>query len=210
MTQSKAKIATVKIGPLAIEGLLLPDGSFAVGVSQISALFPAIQNNPSREVKALLGKGIQLVKAASELNPNRVNIVSLEQFSLVVFELALKGQSEAVEFVRALHGLSLHQLFSDAFGIKFEADDRQEWLKQRMLHKKQFHPNLTRWLQADGCKEGKDYAAAVNRFKACANLPIKPVAEYSEDELTLLNNAEVSYNMARKLGHSHDESLRYL
>jgi len=81
----------------------------------------------SRDLKAILGEGFQFPKWKSDLNPKAVNVLTLEQFNQLAFELALKGNVQAIEFMRDLSGLSLHQLFSDAFGQKFEAEDRQSW-----------------------------------------------------------------------------------
>lgn len=39
MNTVKAKICKIQIGHLEIEGLMLPDGTFAVAVVQISSLF---------------------------------------------------------------------------------------------------------------------------------------------------------------------------
>lgn len=212
MAQSKAVNATVDFGFVQVEGLMLPDGSYRISAQQANQFlgFSAHPNYVNRSLKRILDKDSQLIRVESENNPNPESVLSLPQFNLLLVELVSNGNETAKRFLQASAQEAIERRFDHAFGVKRTEEQRNEWLKQRMLHKKQFHPNLTRWLQADGCKEGKDYAAAVNRFKACANLPIKPVAEYSEDELTLLNNAEVSYNMARKLGHSHDESLRYL
>jgi hypothetical protein len=71
-------------------------------------------------------------KYQSDLNSKAVNVIPLELFEKVVFELALKGNLAAIEFCRAMIGLSLQQLFADAFGKKHEANERQEYLKDRL------------------------------------------------------------------------------
>lgn len=106
-------------------------------------------------------------------------------------------------------GLSLTQLFSDAFGVKFEKEERQQYVKFREVHKKQFHPLLTKWLQTDDPTR-KDYGKQINIFKAYADLPLCTVDKYTSDEVNRLNNAEVIYNAFRKLGMSHKEALRHL
>jgi len=50
----KAIVAQVKIGSKEIEGLMLPDGTFAVSVSQVASLFSLTRSNASRDIKRLL------------------------------------------------------------------------------------------------------------------------------------------------------------
>jgi len=132
---SKAKIAQIKFGGLEIEGLLLPDGSFGIGVSQVAELFQFLNKNASRDFKAMLGEGFQFLKTTSELHPKAVNYLTLVQFEKVLRYYDRAGNVAAQALTDSLVGLSLVQLFSDAFGIKFDKGDRQEWLKQRMSGK---------------------------------------------------------------------------
>jgi len=130
-SSSKATVAQVKIGHIKIEGLMLPDGSFAIAVPQISSLFLIPIKNTSRDFKALLGGDFQFLKVGSEIHPKAVNILTLPEFEMLSFELALKENQFAIDFHRSLAGLTLHQLYCDAFGVKFEQQDRQNWLKER-------------------------------------------------------------------------------
>jgi len=128
---SKAVVAPVKIGHIEIKGLMLPDGSFAVAVSQVASLFSVPLKNTSRDFKALMGKDFQFLKAGSELHPKPINIMSLPEFELLIQKLDRSGNIPAQEFRDSLTGLALHQLYCDAFGVKFEQQDRQLWLKER-------------------------------------------------------------------------------
>jgi len=213
MTIEKARITNVAIGNLLVEGVMLPDGSFGMAVPQIAQLFPYFQddqNQAFKKLKRLMGKGFKTTKSKTEFNKNSTNVISLPEFERVVLELALKEDKIAIEFARMLVGLSLEQLWSDAFGIKFEKEERQKWLKFRQQHRKQFHPKLTYWFKVDGKKSGKDYAIAVNRFKACGNLPIKSVNEYKEEELQKLNELEIQYDILRKAGLRHEEAIKII
>lgn len=130
-TTVKAVVATVKIGHHEVQGLMLPNGDFAIAVPQVADLFSVPQKNSSRDIKALLGNDSPFLTTKSELNSKAVNILTLTEFETVTLELALRGNQEAIAFQRSLVGLALMQLFSDAFGIKFEQIDRQNWLKER-------------------------------------------------------------------------------
>jgi len=166
----KAQIAQVQIGIFAIEGLMDETGTFYVAVPQIADRFSFDKNQASRDFKALLGAGFQFDKVKSVLHPKAVNAVTLPVFEKIMFELALKGNQGAIEMSRALIGLSLHQLFSDAFGQKFEAEDRQRWLQTRFNTKHDFRP-LTDQLQRYGFKEPWEYAKYISTMQAKIGLP---------------------------------------
>lgn len=133
MTNIKVEIAQVPVGHLTIEGLenVSVPQDFYIAVPQISNLFQFLNHNASRDIKALLGAGFQFLKVQSPLNPKAVNAVSLVDFEKILFELTLKGNQIAINMSRSLIGLSLHQLFCDAFNREFVKQQRQEWLKVR-------------------------------------------------------------------------------
>ena len=131
----KATVADVRVGLFTIKGLLGDDGEFYVGVPQINEEFQFLKHNASRELKTLMGETFQFLKAKTALNPKAINVVSLKDFERLLFELSLKGNSRAIDICRSLVGLSLHQLFCDAFDLKFDAEDRQVWLKHRLQGK---------------------------------------------------------------------------
>ena len=160
----KAQITQVAIGNFSIEGLMDETGTFYVAVPQIADRFSFAKNQASRDLKALLGADFQFLKLKTPLNSKSVNAVSLPEFEKIMFELALKGNQGAIEMSRALIGLSLHQLFSDAFGQKFEAEDRQRWLQTRFNTKHDFRP-LTDQLQRYGFKEPWEYAKFISAMQ---------------------------------------------
>ena len=139
-TTLKATVTLVKIGVLEIEGLLLDDGRFAIAQQQIASLFSVIPTSAPKWLKSLLGNDFQLFSVKTNRNiESRQNrsekALLLTDLERLIFELALKGNETAISISRALIGLSLQQLFCDAFGIKFEQAERQEWLKQRQKGK---------------------------------------------------------------------------
>jgi len=92
---SRAEKAKVQIGHIEIEGLMLPDGSFAIGVSQVASLFSIPQGNTSRDFKALLGEDFQFLKAQTELNSKPVNILTIPEFEQLLKVLAVNGNEQA-------------------------------------------------------------------------------------------------------------------
>jgi hypothetical protein len=133
MPAQKAIVAQVNIGKsIQIEGLQLPDGSYAIGVSQIASLFSVTQNNATRDVKALLGDGFAFTQVASTLSPKKLNILTLEQFETVMLKLAFSGDQAAKDLTLALAGTALNELFCDAFGVVSDASTRQAQIEARL------------------------------------------------------------------------------
>jgi hypothetical protein len=133
MPAQKAIVAQVNIGKsIQIEGLQLPDGSYAIGVSQVAELFSITQNNATREVKALLGLDSTFTQVASILSPKKLNIITLEQFDRVMIVLDRRGNIKAQDLRDALAGTALNELFCDAFGIASDASTRQAQIEARL------------------------------------------------------------------------------
>jgi hypothetical protein len=131
----KADIAFVNLGTVQIEGLMSEEGEFGVAVPQLCSLFQFDKNQASRTFKSILGNDFQFLKWRTTLNPKAVNVILLPDVERLVFELALRQNEEAIDLSRCLIGLSLQQLFSDAFDIHFEKEERQKWLKIRQAGK---------------------------------------------------------------------------
>ena len=82
----KAVVATVNYAGFEFPGLKLPDGSYAIAVTQVVELFQRsnegfqfAKRQASRDIKYLLGNGFQFLKSASEIHPKKVNILTIEQ-----------------------------------------------------------------------------------------------------------------------------------
>ena len=169
---NKARVAQVSIGSIVFEGIMLPNGDFVITLSQLRDLaFPSTyQTHALRELKAACGKDFQLTKVSTEISNNPQWIVPIDQLNYCLTELAFRGHKESRDLVRVLSGLSLQQLFCDAFGQKFEAADRQARIAGEYTHRSltdaidsyvQRHPELP--------KKTKDYIYATtldNTYKA--------------------------------------------
>lgn len=210
---SKAQIADVKFGKRIIQGLMLPSGEFAIAVPQITGLLPNLvsQTHASRSLKTFLGKDFQFAKTTSELNPKAVNYISLLDLERLVVAAARLGDKEALDLACDLVGLSLTQLWSDAFGVKFEQKERTQWLEDRDEHRREFHKRLTPFWQLDGCENGVEYAKRVIEFKAYAGLPTDiSVSDYDSKQLRRMNEAETIYCTLRKANFSHQDAISRL
>ena len=136
MTQyffKKAVVTTVKVSHIEFEGLMLPNGGYAIAISQLDALGLIRQNKASKDLKALLGNSFKFKKTIYELNPRAVNIISLSDFKKLLIKLDRKGNKPAQDLRDELElmDLSFKQVFSEAFRQKVEKDENLQWLKER-------------------------------------------------------------------------------
>lgn len=144
-----ARTTIVSIGNRQVEGLLLDDDSFGISIIQINEQlisFSTSRNTVSRDLKRLLGKDFIPSKVRTDIYKQLINAIPLEQLEKVIAALARKKNLQAIELSIELIGLSLNQLWADAFDIKFEKAERQEWLKKRQLTIESF------WFMADAIK----------------------------------------------------------
>lgn len=205
-----AVVTQVPIGNTSVEGLMTEDGVFYIGIPQVADLFEVSRNTAARDFKRLMGENSKpSIKLKTEFNKNVTTAFTLTEFEQLVAKLDRKGNKAAQDFRDTLVGLSLHQLFCDAFGIKFEKEDRQQYLKERFRHQKHFHPYLTRWLKEDagGDNSAVDWGWEVNHFKRACKLPLTGVDTWDYDLLATLNRAESGYNMLRIAGLRHEQAI---
>ena len=128
----RAEIATVRIGRLEFEGLMIANGTFYIGFSQLTLLNLVPPNRSLKQMEALYGIGFPShQKLKTVLNSAPINAIDLKDFQRLLRILDKKGVCAAEKLVDQLTGLSLQQLFSDAFCIQFEKEERQQWLKDR-------------------------------------------------------------------------------
>jgi len=160
-----ATVTDVPVGYLTIPGLMDEHSEFYVGVPQIAEQFQFPVKHASRDIKSLLGKDFEFPKLKTPLNPKAINAVPLDRFESLLFELALKGNEGAISFSRMLIGLSLRQLFSDAFKVKFEEEERQEFLKWRQITRLDFHPVLTDSIQRNVNPNPNEWGKYIKQFQ---------------------------------------------
>ena len=209
----KADITQVAIGTLVLEGLMSENGDFGVAVPQYADLFETSRNTASRDIKRLLDKdsktSIIFEKWKTPFNKIEVNVIRLDQWSSLVFELALSGNQKAIGLSRLMQGLSWQQLFADAFGIKFEAQHRQQWLTTRMATKHDFRP-LTDMLQSFGFVEGKDYARFIWAFQTKLGIESGTRDAIDIPKLVALQGAQVKLTTLMECGIDPWQALKKL
>ncbi len=132
----KANVTRIQIGNVEFDGLMDQNGKFYVAIPQMVDLGLVPPNRSQKQLESLLGMVFSShVKLKTERNSKPLNSVSLLEFETIVAKLDRSGNKAAQDFRDLMVGLSLHQLFSDAFNIKFEKAERQEFIEKRLAGK---------------------------------------------------------------------------
>lgn len=156
----KAQIATIDLGFVKFDGLMMPDGEYAIAVPQVADLFQFSNSHTSRDFKALLGKDFQFTKANTELNPKAVNILNIKDFALLTVELSAKGHPTAKALNRAFVEESIQRRYDIAFGKKVSEAEYNEQLAfryKRLLSRRLWTDTLQeRHAQCFGTKPNSD------------------------------------------------------
>lgn len=148
--------AAVQLGLLEIEGYLLPERLWTpankFGVSQTQAALMAYPNYKRNRAatkysqcletkvgKSLAPNGLQLhrdIKTNSgKADAAKVNLLPLDQL-LVFLKICKKlGSQPAEDLLDALAGLSLQQLFHDAFELEFGIESRQNYMREWQIER---------------------------------------------------------------------------
>ncbi len=130
----KAVVATVRYAGFEFPGLMLPNSDYAIGAIQIAEIFQFDQNQGSRTIKRLLGKGFQFDRCVSELNPKKVNILLLKDFGRLVNAIARsqdKAYEKAREIAFAIQDASVTTTLEQAYDISFNNKQRLEEYQAR-------------------------------------------------------------------------------
>ena len=100
---TKAIVSKIDLGFAEVEGLMLPDGSYAIAVPQIADLFGYSRVCASQSLKRLMGEDFKTHIMSTEFNKKPVNIVKLEDFKKIVCLLAQKGNPAAIELLNKIN-----------------------------------------------------------------------------------------------------------
>lgn len=208
MTQLTAKVTTVQLVSVSVEGLRFSDGTYGISVQQANDLlaFSSTQNHASQALKRILGKEFSPPKIKVEGENALQNCIALVEFEKILLKLAIAGNIPAQELSENLIGLSLVQLFSDAFGIKFEKEQRQLWMDERKSTKVTFHP-LTDAIQKYLGATSQEFGLYIWQFQTALKVATGTRDFLSVDELRTLNNAQVKVATMLECGKTWRQCL---
>lgn len=164
---TKAVVATVNYAGFQFPGLKLPNGQYAIAVSQVATIFQFDQNQGSRAIKRLLNNGFQFDRAISEIHPKKVNILMLEDFGRLVNAIARsrdKAYEKARELAYAVQDASvsttLEQAFDIAFNSKQQLEDynlRVEVRVQNILNRRLLTDAIQEYVKANSHNLSENY-----------------------------------------------------
>ena len=173
----------------------------------------------SKSLKTFLGKALVLGKFTGTIvnkktdGTPKVALISLGDFLAVAQWESVENQNKAVGRVLAAgFGDSIRSIAYEQLGIELTLEERQQYLVEKLTHKKQFHELFTKWLKLDA---GGDCTAVlwgveVNKLKKAANVPLTYLDEYKQADWELLqrlNRAEACYDVLRSANVTHEAAL---
>jgi hypothetical protein len=141
---TKATRTTIPIGPLEVEGFMLPDGTYAMSQTQAAELVGLTERNAreflqSKALKSLLGEGYTpAISEEIEADPNqltgasRIKPLPLEVVSVYWLWQASRGNKTAVSLCVALLTETLERRFDAAFQVDRTEAERNDRLTQRL------------------------------------------------------------------------------
>jgi len=141
----RAQRADIRIGAIAIDGFMLPDGTYRMSQAQAAQ---AIEEPPvyalrflrSKASKALLGEGytdytpesIEVQTEEGRRGQTRFNALPLEVVSAYWLTKANQGNKRAFTLCWALLSENLERRFDNAFGVTRTEQERDDLLNQRI------------------------------------------------------------------------------
>ena len=128
----KAQVAVIDLGFTRFEGLMLPNGDYAIGVPQIASLIQTTQNTASRDFNRLLGEGFSPSKQSIEGTKALVNVVDLPTFTKILYAMAKRDNAIADALIQSLLEEGFERRFDTAFGKKVDEAEYNERLALRM------------------------------------------------------------------------------
>ena len=138
----KATRAIIPIGPIEVDGFMLPDGSYRMSQAQVSKCISddsvyARNFLKSRTLKALRGEGytpetFDVDSTGQVRGETRIQGWTLDIVYAYWVYRCFKGSQQAYSLVMALGVESLERRFDAAFGVTRTEQERDDRLSQRL------------------------------------------------------------------------------
>lgn len=138
MTTLTAQVSEVKLGTISVPGYLTNTGVYGFSLADIATTFLGWDKRRGSDifkqkgVKSLATKGFK----GSEIvlipeTKNTISFIEETWLTPILLKFAIAGNEPAEAWIDTLASLSVSQLLRDAFGKKFEIEERQNFLEKR-------------------------------------------------------------------------------
>lgn len=137
--------ATISIGPLSVDGFMLPDGSYRMSQADVARAVDLGRQSlsdflRSKAIKSLLGDGfgsqkfekISIQSEGQREGRRNFNATPLEVVSAYWLWQSSRGNKKALALSMALIIESLERRFDDVFGVEMPDSQRNEILSARI------------------------------------------------------------------------------
>jgi len=131
-TTKKAIVATIELGFAKVEGLMMPDGAYAIAVPQLADIFQYRRNYASQTFKRILGDDFSPHKISTELGKQKINVINLPEAVRLIKALAINGNPIADEFLDAILEEGLDRRFARAFNLRVDEEEYDARIRRRM------------------------------------------------------------------------------
>lgn len=138
----KATRQPIKIGAIAVEGFMMPDGSYRMSQTSAAAAVGKDEINARRfldstGIKTLLGKGytpdtIEVESTEQARGQTRINALPLEVVTAFWVWQCFRGNKQAIALVMGLATETLERRFDAAFGVSRSEADYNQRLSDRL------------------------------------------------------------------------------
>lgn len=145
----KATRAAITLGNLAIEGFMMPDGSYRMSQTQAAEAVGLSERNArdflrSKAIKRLLGEGytpaiaeVEITSTDQSRGQSRISALPLEVVNAYWHWQSHRGNKNAFALCMALSAETLERRFDSAFGVTRSEADYNQRLTERLLRTEQ-------------------------------------------------------------------------
>ena len=204
----RALVKKINYAGLEFDGLMLPDGSYAIAVPQLVQVgLLASGKTATRDLQRILGNSFVASKVMTEVDKNKVNVISLETFTLATLLLFQKGHEVATRFVMASVQEKLERIFDAGFGKVVEEREREARFFARLDTKETFRP-MTDELQKQGFVEPWQYGKYIRNFQEfldveCGTRDFQPL-----QKLLLIARCQSVVTQLMRMGYTPYSALK--
>ncbi|MGL5077330.1 MAG: hypothetical protein ACRDBG_16090 [Waterburya sp.] len=202
-TIKQAEVTQITIANTGIlfNGLMFPNGEYAIAIPQIVELNLVPPNRSVKQLQTLVGIAFPShQKATTVLNSKAVNVISLEDFNTLLCKLAFAGNEFCQNWLLACSAEKLTREFDRSFNVLRTEREHAERFAARIRTKDTFRP-LTDALKEAGFEEGWEYGKFIKEFQDALGFESGMRDTLDLQTLLMLGNCQMELRMLMKAGY---------